>query len=137
MPIADSPIIVFCTVAYMAICLGIGVWAMRRTHSAADFFVAGKSLGLFVTVIAGVSSITSGFGFVGGPGLVFESGMSSLWMTLVSGFTAAGSWLVVGKRMRLMAELRPILTLPEAVAIRYGGRGPRLAVAIAVLLGVI
>ena len=137
MPIADSPIIVFCTLAYLAICLGIGVWAMRRTHSAADFFVAGKSLGLFVTVIAGVSSITSGFGFVGGPGLVFESGMSSLWMTLVSGFTAAGSWLVVGKRLRLMAELRPILTLPEAVAIRYGGRGPRLAVAIAVLLGVI
>ena len=36
-----------------------------------------------------------------------------------------------------MAELRTILTLPKAVAIRYGGRGPRLAAAIAVLLGVI
>ena len=117
--------------------MGVGVWAMRRTKTAADFFIAGRQLGLFVTVIAGVSSIISGFGFVGGPGLVFDSGMTSLWMTLVGGFTGALSWVIVGKRLRLLGEVRQILTLPEAIAARYGGTGPRLAMAIAVLLGVI
>jgi SSS family transporter len=137
MPIADSPIIVFCVVVYLAACMGIGLWAMRRTKTAADFFVAGRQLGLVVTVIAGVSSIMSGFGFVGGPGLVYESGISSLHMCLVSGFASAWSWLIVGKRMRLLTEVETVLTLPEAIAIRYGGRGPRLAMSIAVLLGVI
>ena len=137
MPIADSPVIAFCAAAYLISCLGVGVWAMRRTKSTADFFIAGRQLGLFVTVIAGVSSIVSGFGFVGGPGLVFDSGMSSLWMTLVGGFTGALSWAIVGKRLRLLGEVRQILTLPEAMAARYGGRAPRLAMAVAVLLGVI
>ena len=72
MPIADSPIIAFCAVAYMVICLGIGIWAMRRTKSAADFFVAGKSLPLVVTVIAGVSSIVSGLRIRGRAGACFR-----------------------------------------------------------------
>ena len=50
-------------------------WLAHRQRSGKafleDFFVAGRQLGLVVTVIAGVSSIMSGFGFVGGPGLVF------------------------------------------------------------------
>ncbi len=137
MPIADSPIIAFCVLAYLAVCMAIGVWAMRKTKTAADFFIAGRQLGLFVTVIAGVSSIMSGFGFVGGPGLVFESGVSSLHMCLVGGFSGAFSWLIIGKRMRLMAEIKTVMTLPEAIELRYGGRAPRLAMAIAVLLGVI
>ena len=137
MPIVDSPIIAFCVLAYLAMCLGIGVWAMRKTKTAADFFVAGRQLGLVVTVIAGVSSIMSGFGFVGGPGLVFESGVSSLHMCLVGGFSGAFAWLIVGKRMRLLAEVETVLTLPEAIELRYGGRAPRLAMSIAVLLGVI
>jgi sodium/proline symporter len=137
MPIADSPIIAFCVIAYLVACLGVGLWAMRRTKTAADFFVAGRSLGLFVTVIAGVSSIMSGFGFVGGPGLVYESGISSLHMCLVGGFSGAWAWVIIGKRMRLLSEVATIYTLPEAIEIRYGGRAPRLVMAIAVLLGVI
>ena len=137
MPIVESPVIAFCAIAYLVACMAIGVWAMRRTKTAADFFVAGRQLGLVVTVIAGVSSIMSGFGFVGGPGLVFESGISSLHMCLVGGFASAFSWLIVGKRFRLLAEVEMVLTLPEAIALRYGGGAPRLAMSVAVLLGVI
>ena len=39
--------------------------------------------------------------------------------------------------MRLMAEAREILTLPDAVAARYGGRAPRFMMALAILLGVL
>ena len=137
MPIAESPIVIFCVVAYLIACAGIGVWAMRRTHSIADFLVAGRTLGPIVLVIAAMSSIMSGFGFVGGPGLVFESGASSLWITFSATFGFALGWILVGKRLRLLAAAREILTLPDAVAARYGGRLPRFMMALAILLGVV
>ena len=137
MPIAESPIVILCVVAYLVACSGIGVWAMRRTHSIADFLVAGRTLGPIVLVIAAMSSIMSGFGFVGGPGLVFESGSSSLWITFSAPFGFALSWILVGKRLRLLAAAREILTLPDAVAARYGGRWPRFMMALAILLGVV
>ena len=137
MPVSQSPTIIICVMAYLAACLLVGVWAMKRTHTIADFLVAGRTLGPFVIVIAAMSSIMSGFGFVGGPGLVFESGSSSLWMTFPSTISFALSWILVGKRLRLLAEVRDVLTLPDAVEARYGGRWPRLMMAIAVLLGVL
>ena len=137
MPIAESPIVILCVVAYLVACSGIGVWAMRRTHSIADFLVAGRTLGPIVLVIAAMSSIMSGFGFVGGPGLVFESGSSSLWITFSAPLGFALSWILVGKRLCLLAAAREILTLPDAVAARYGGRWPRFMMALAILLGVV
>ncbi len=137
MPIADSPAIIICVVAYLIACFGIGIWAMRRTHTSSDFFLAGKSLGPMVVVLATMSSIMSGFGFVGGPGLIFESGSSSFWITFSATFSMPLGAVMLGKRLRLMAETRDILTLPDAVEARYGGRWPRAAMAIAILLGVL
>lgn len=137
MPTADSQLIITCVLVYLASCALIGVWAMRRTSSAADFFLAGKSLGPVVVVMATISSVMSGFGFVGGPGLVYESGSSSLWMVFVSAFSLPVVFLMTGKRLRLLVEVRDILTLPEAIAARYGGMWPALAMSAAIFLGVI
>ena len=137
MPVVHSPTILICVLVYLAICLTIGVWAMKRTRTISDFLVAGKTLGPIVVIVAAMSSTMSGFGFVGGPGLVYDSGSSSLWITFVGVFGFAFSWVIVGKRLRLIAESRQILTLPDAVAARYGGRAPRFMMAVAIFLGVI
>lgn len=137
MPVVESPVILACVLVYLAACAAVGVWAMRRTKTIADFLVAGKSLGTVVVVIAAMSSIMSGFGFVGGPGLVFESGVSSFWMVLVAALGFSLAWTLAGKRLRLVAESREILTLADAVAVRYGGRAPRFMMGLAVLLGVV
>lgn len=137
MPTADSQLIITCVIVYLASCAVIGVWAMRRTSSSADFFLAGKSLGPVVVVMATISSVMSGFGFVGGPGLVYESGSSSLWMVFVSAFSLPVVFLLTGKRLRLLVEVRDILTLPGAIAARYGGTWPALAMSAAIFLGVI
>ena len=137
MPTADSQLIIGCVIVYLASCAVVGVWAMRRTASTADFFLAGKSLGPLVVVMATISSVMSGFGFVGGPGLVYESGSSSLWMVFVAAFSLPVVFMLTGKRLRLLVDIRDILTLPEAVAARYGGRGPALAMSSAIILGVL
>jgi len=137
MPIVESPVIIVCVIAYLVMCSGVGLWAARRTHTTADFFLAGRSLGPLVLILATMSSIMSGFGFVGGPGLVYDSGLSSGWITFAATIGMPLSWILLGKRLRLLAEARDVLTLPDAVAARYGGRWPRLAMAGAILLGVV
>jgi SSS family transporter len=137
MPNAVSATIIGCVVAYLVLCFLIGIWAMRRTHDSADFFLAGRDLGPLVVVLATISSVMSGFGFVGGPGLVFESGTSSFWIVFAASFGMPFVVTLVGKRLRLLAESGDILTLPDAVAARYGGRAPRAMMAVAILLGVL
>ena len=92
--------------------------------------VAGRRLGPLVTAVAIFSSVMSGFAFVGGPGLVYHSGMSSIWI-LITG--VMGSCLVatlIGKRLRLFAEVRATLSLPDVLAARYGSELTRLLAAL-------
>ncbi|MCE2422150.1 MAG: hypothetical protein J4G03_02350 [Gemmatimonadetes bacterium] len=122
---------------YMVLCLGAGLWALRRTKSAEDFFAAGRRLGVFLTAFAVFSSTMSGFGFVGGPGLMYSMGISSIW---ILGSIAVSNLMVltmVGKRIRILAGIRNCISLPDIAAARYGSRSVRGSVSVVILLGVI
>jgi Na+/proline symporter len=121
---------------YMAFCVVIGLWAMRRTHSSSEFFVAGRSLGPVVLAAAIFSTTLSGFGFVGGPGLVYATGMTSLWMVCVASMGYAVAFFLVAKRIRMIAGVRDALSLPDIVAARYSSETMRALTAITILLGV-
>ena len=62
-----TTIILGCVAAYMLMCIGVGLWALRRTHTTQDFFMAGRHLGVLLTAFAYFSSTMSGFGFHGLP----------------------------------------------------------------------
>lgn len=132
-----NPIILTCVGLYMLVMIIVGIWALRRTKSTHDFFMAGRDLGVMVTAFAVFSTVMSGFGFVGGPGLVYRMGMSSVWMVVcaIIGFNL--SFFLLGKRLRLLAELGDNISLPGVVALRYGKNSTRLLVSIAILLGVL
>ena len=124
-------------IAYMALCIGVGIWSLRRTKSTRDFFVAGRRLGMFVTAFAIFSSTMSGFGFVGGPGLMYSMGTSSIW---ILGTIVISNIIVlnlVAKRIRMVAELRECVSLPDVAAARYGRQSVRASVAVVILLGVL
>jgi len=132
-----SLIVFGCVAAYMGLCVGVGIWAMRRTKSTKDFFMAGRNLGFMVTGLAIFSSTLSGFGFVGGPGLVFEFGSSSLWMIVCSVIGFSMSFHLLGKRLRLFAELKDSISLPDVVASRYNSELARFLMGLVIFLGVI
>jgi len=132
-----SLIIFSCVFIYMVMCIGVGIWALRRTKSSKDFFMAGRDLGIFVTGLAVFSSTLSGFGFVGGPGLVYTMGISSIWMIVCSSIGYCLSFFLLGKRLRLFAELRDTVSLPDAMAARYKSELSRLLTALAILFGVV
>lgn len=129
--------VLVCIGAYMLLCIGVGVWALKRTRSTKDFFVAGRDLGVLVTSIAIFSSLISGFAFVGGPGLIYRAGMASMWMAYAGIVGGCLSAVLVAKRLRMIAELRDALSLPDAVAARYDSETARFLTAIAILLGVV
>ena len=131
-----SLIILTCIGIYMLFCIAIGAWAMKRTRSTRDFFMAGRSLGVFVLGLAVFSSSLSGFGFIGGPGLVYRMGMSSIWLIVISALGYSFSFYIVGKRLRYFAELFESVSLPDLVAARYSSETTRFLSAIIILIGV-
>lgn len=124
-------------VVYGLACMGVGLWALSRTRDPRDFFAAGRSLGVWVSSVAIFSTLLSGFGFVGGPGLVYRMGTSSLWLVLTSVTGYVLTFALLAKRLKLVAELRDTLSLPDAVAARYDSETSRLLSAVAILLGVL
>ena len=129
-------IIVGAVAVYMIFCVFTGLWAMRRTHNTSDFFIAGRGLGPIVVALALFSSTLSGFGFVGGPGLVYSIGVSSFWMVVISSTGYAIGFFLVAKRIRMIAELRDCISLPDIVAARYGSQSVRFMIAVTIVLGV-
>lgn len=124
-------------VLYLAIVTTVGVWAARRTRSAGDFFIAGQKLGWVVTAFATMSAAFSGFVFMGGPGLMYRIGVASLLICISVGFTSGFLCWVVGKRLRLLAGIREVFTVPDAIYVRYGSRRASGLAAIAVIIGTI
>ena len=51
LPSAARPAVVAVGVLYFAVVIGISVWAARRTHTASDFFVGGKGIGLIALTV--------------------------------------------------------------------------------------
>jgi len=134
-PNPQSPFTVLAAGAYLVVILLIGFWAARRTRTASDFFIAGKRIGLFVTAMATMSAAFSGFVFLGGPGLTYRMGIGSLWIVVPVGFTAGLLCWVVARPLRMLAEVREVYTIPDAVFHRYGSRAASGLAALAIVLG--
>lgn len=137
MPLLERPATVWTALAYLALVVGIGAWAARRTRSPRDFFIAGQGVGLLVTGLATTSAAFSGFVFLGGPGLTYRLGVASFFICASTGFTAGMLCWVVAKRLRLLAEVREIYTVPDAVLARYGSRTASGLAAVAVVVGTV
>ncbi|MGD2134099.1 MAG: hypothetical protein PVI23_15000 [Maricaulaceae bacterium] len=132
-----SLIVLACVIGYMALSIGVGVWAIRRTKSAHDFFMAGQNLGPVILGMAVFSTTLSGFGFVGGPGLVYNLGMSSVWMVVVAGFGYSLGFFMNAKRIRMIAEVRKSISLPDILAARYNSEAVRFLTGLTIILGVL
>ncbi len=137
MPALDQPVILATVLVYLALVVAIGVWSLRRTRGARDFFIAGQSIGLWITGLATMSAAFSGFVFIGGPGLVYRMGLASLFICIPVSFTSGLLCWVVAKRLRLLAEVRQVYTVPEALQARYRNRAVSGLAAVAVLLGTV
>jgi Na+/proline symporter len=130
-------VIIAVGIAYFVVCALIAAWATRRTQTAEDFYVAGRSVGLLPFAIAAMAATLSGFAFIGGPGLVYTMGMTAVFIILPAAITnTAGAW-ILGKKLRLLGEIRQLRTIPDAIGARYRSPAAQGLSAVAILVGII
>ncbi len=136
-PVADDPIIVGFGAVYLFVVVLIGIWGYMRTQTTGDFLITGKSIGTWVLAMTAFSVIQSGFGFVGGPELVYEFGTTALWIFFTAPLGFLLTWIVLAKRLRLLADIRNVLTLADGMYVRYESDWVRGLTGLAVVVGVI
>src|SRR5688572_12982679 len=90
-----------------------------------------------MTGVVTMAAAFSGFVFLGGPGLTYRIGVGSLFINASVGFTAGLLGWAVAKRLRLLAEVREVYTVPDAVLARYRSRAASGTAAVAILVGTI
>ena len=134
---SDSPsLLVPLTIGlYLIVVLALGTLAMRRTRTAMDFFAAGRKLGVVFVGLAAMSSAFSGFVFLAGPGLTYDIGVGSLMIFVPAGITSALLCWTVAKRLRLISQLRSVVTIPGALGCRFDSRSVLGLSSVAVLCG--
>ena len=137
LPRLAQPTIVAVAVVYFVIVAVIGVWATRKTKTASDFFVAGEGIGLLALTLAAMSATLSGFAFIGGPGLVYGVGLSAMFIMLPASVTGTMTSWALAKRMRLLGEVRGLITVPDAIGARYRSPAAQGLSGLAILIAVI
>jgi Na+/proline symporter len=137
LPPLAQPAIVTVALVYFAGVAAIGLWAARRTRTARDFFVAGEGIGLWALALSAMAATVSGFAFIGGPGLVYAVGIGAMFLVLPAAITnSMGAW-VLAKRMRLLAEARSLITVPDALGARYRSRAAQGLSAVSILIATV
>ena len=136
-PVANDPFVLLFGSLYLLLVLAIGVWGYRQTETTSDFLITGKRIGTWVLALTAFSVIQSGFGFVGGPELVYAYGTTSFWIFFSAPIGFLITWIVLAKRMRLLADIRDVLTLADAMYVRYESAWVRGLTGFAVIIGVI
>jgi Na+/proline symporter len=137
LPTVSRPALLAVGVGYFLIVAAIGTYATSRTRTTRDFFVAGRGIGLWALVLSVLSATLSGFVFIGGPGLVYTLGMGAMFIVLPIAITNPMVAWVLARRLRLLAEVRGILTLPEAIGVRFRSPLAQGLAAVSVLIAVV
>ncbi|MDH4124720.1 MAG: hypothetical protein OEW64_02235 [Gammaproteobacteria bacterium] len=131
-----DPVIISMMLLTLTTTVAIGVHSYWEARTQQQYFAYGQKLRWFVLGLATFASIMSGFGFVGGPGLVYSMGSASLWMTFAGGLGIPLAFLLVGRKLQAYAG-PDVFTIPDAVHKRFNSQAARFAVAIGILLGVL
>jgi sodium/proline symporter len=113
---------------YFVLLLFIGYLSSLKTKSREDFFLAGRSLGSWVTAISSTASSESGWVVLGFVGLAYKEGVPALW-------TAPGCLMgyflnlyLLAPRLRMKTASLKSLTLPDYISDRFEDKGNLLRI---------
>ncbi|MBO1896955.1 sodium/proline symporter PutP [Shewanella sp. BF02_Schw] len=115
----QTPIIIT-FIGYLALMMGIGYWAYRKTDTVDDYILGGRKMGPAVTALSVGASDMSGWLLLGLPGAVYLSGLGEAWIGFGLVFGAWLNWLFVAKRLRIYTQVaNNSLTLPDFFENRF------------------
>jgi SSS family solute:Na+ symporter len=105
---------------YIGLLMGIGLWAARKTKTAEDFIIGGRTIGPWVTALSFIAVYYSSVLIIGGGAFGYRFGMGTIWIGAIN--VLVGStlcWIVLGRRVRLFSERMGVSTISGFFAKRY------------------
>ncbi|MDG1854614.1 MAG: sodium:solute symporter family protein [Verrucomicrobiales bacterium] len=122
---------------YLLILLGLGIFGyLKSKGTEEDYYLAGRGQGLLVTSLTIMATFFSGVALLGFPGLVYEHGVSSMFLALNLPVAGAAVYLL-GNGIRKLGQARGYVTPGDMIAGYYGGTGIRFVVAVLGILYVL
>ena len=124
-------------VCYLLILLGLGIFGyLRGKATEEDYYLAGRNQGLLVTSLTIMATFFSGVALLGFPGLVYEHGVSAMFLALNLPVAGAAVYLL-GNGIRKLGKARNYVSPGDMIAGYYGGNTIRVVAAILGILYVL
>ncbi len=118
-----GPVSILVVVLYLLLIGYLGFLGLRRTKSATDYLVAGRSTHPFVMAMSYGATFISTSAIVGFGGVAGMFGMSLLWLTFLNIFVGIFiAFVFLGGRTRRMGHHLDAHTFPELIGRRYGSK---------------
>lgn len=114
---------------YMTALLALGWYAARLTRTPEDFFLAGRSLGAWVTAVSSTAASESGWVVLGAVGMAYSGGVSALWFAPGCLLGYLVNLYLVAPALRRESARTGVLTLPDFLAFRFPSHARSLRVA--------
>ena len=133
--LGNTPTVVL--VIYLIILFGLGVLGyIKSKGTEEDYYLAGRGQGLLVTSLTIMATFFSGVALLGFPGMVYENGVSAMFIALNLPVAGAAVYLL-GNGIRKLGQSRGYVTPGDMIAGYYGGSGIRIVVAVLGMLYVL
>ncbi|MGP9786680.1 sodium/proline symporter PutP [Glutamicibacter sp. 287] len=120
---------------YMAVMLGIGYIAFRRTSNIDDYMLAGRGLKPWVAALSAGASDMSGWLLMGLPGAIYLGGLHEAWIAIGLLIGAWANWKFVAPRLRSYTAIsQNAITIPSFFEKRLKDRKHLLRIASAAII---
>ena len=110
---------------YWAYCLFWGFKGARAAKTSTDYFLAGRSIGIWVFVLAATATSFSGWTFVGHPGKIFTDGLPYAFASFYA-LTIPFTGVLFLRRQWVLGKAYNYITPGEMYSDYYGGNAIRL-----------
>ena len=110
---------------YWAYCLFWGIKGARTASTSADYFLAGRSIGMWVFILAATATSFSGWTFVGHPGKIFTDGLPYAFASFYA-LTIPFTGVLFLRRQWVLGRAFKYITPGEMYSDYYGGDAIRL-----------
>ncbi|NQV99925.1 MAG: sodium:solute symporter [Rhodospirillales bacterium] len=118
---------------YWSYCIFWGIKGARQAKTATDYFVAGRSLSLWVFILAATATSFSGWTFMGHPGLIYRDGFQYAYASFYT-ITIPFTGVMFLKRQWMLGKRYGYVTPGEMLSDYFQGDAIRILVVCVALL---
>ena len=110
---------------YWTYCLFWGIKGAQKSKTSTDYFLAGRSIGIWVFILAATATSFSGWTFVGHPGKIFNDGLPYAFASFYA-LTIPFTGVLFLRRQWVLGKAYKYITPGEMYSDYYGGDAIRL-----------